>query len=542
MTIIHDKPLRAIIWCAVSTPEQAEDAKESLPAQEKELRALAERHKYEIVDVLIIPGFSRDYLDIYEFANDAAQQGIEAGLKLLYYMDDPNYRKPKFDVFLCRDSDRFGRTQSLLTRIAETILVKMNLLIHSQYDGLIDRPKARMFISMAGYRAAGAIDDLKDKRKFGMPARAKKGLALARKQTHVYRAVYDNLGNELGIEVDRSKQRLWDDLATLILEGISWNVMEIQLYERFGHVTPDGKKYKNRAFYDLIHTPAFWGHSAWNYRPRYGLNKTKTGFWVFDSSEPSPDGVLMFYDTHEPIYSGDIAERVKAELRRRRLTVTGRVNPNHTYKFTGLLVCASCGYKLSWNKSKRSGYEGYRCMSHFYGNHYEERAKCPERGSISVGRIQEWLDQRLRQLVEAGDWSWLSTQEKSDFDTTHQQASISAEIAELEQRARGLIRDKAAAPDGLQGLYDDELLPLAERISILRSRLMDIQHQIARANEMSAAQTVGYSELKDLTIDELWQEDETHINQLLHMVIGNKRLVISGGQIVGIADNSHHKR
>jgi hypothetical protein len=100
------------------------DEKESIPAQVNDLTAIAQQNGWQIVDTLTVPGFSRDYLDIHEWIADAAAENppILAPHKFVYdFMDYPRLQYPKFDVFLCRDADRFGRTRTLVTHIAEAI-------------------------------------------------------------------------------------------------------------------------------------------------------------------------------------------------------------------------------------------------------------------------------------------------------------------------------------------------------------------------------------------------------------------------------------
>lgn len=50
---------RCVIWAAVSTPEQATDEKESIPAQiEQARKTIQERGWYEVAGPLVVPLFS----------------------------------------------------------------------------------------------------------------------------------------------------------------------------------------------------------------------------------------------------------------------------------------------------------------------------------------------------------------------------------------------------------------------------------------------------------------------------------------------------
>jgi hypothetical protein len=69
------KKTRAVIWCAVSSEEQAKSDKISLAVQEREMRAFAEREGYEIVRTFIWDGYSRWESDPIAALEDFAEQG-----------------------------------------------------------------------------------------------------------------------------------------------------------------------------------------------------------------------------------------------------------------------------------------------------------------------------------------------------------------------------------------------------------------------------------------------------------------------------------
>src|SRR5690349_16627532 len=106
------KPLRALGWLAVSTAEQAKDEKESIPAQKRDIGEVCKDRGWTLVDMLEVPGFSRNYLTLREFADEALKEGIDAGIKL-----EAHLQARDFDVFVVRDGDRFGRSQALFAYI-----------------------------------------------------------------------------------------------------------------------------------------------------------------------------------------------------------------------------------------------------------------------------------------------------------------------------------------------------------------------------------------------------------------------------------------
>ena len=193
--------------------------------------------------------------------------------------------------------------------------------------------------------------------------------------------------------------------------------------------------------------------------------------------------------------------------------------------------CGDCGYTFALSKKKVGPYQGYRCISPFLNGKYDLRASsCNQRRRIPGWKIQEWLDARLRQLVENEDWSWLSTNAENIADVSGQQKRLHAEIEKLEQSVRTLICKQTTAPENLEALYARELANIAEELGMKRSRLDALEQQQVHAEQVTPTQAVALQALIELTIDELWKQEESKINHLLRMIMGDKRLVVLEGR------------
>jgi DNA invertase Pin-like site-specific DNA recombinase len=202
MSIAQDKPLCAILWCAVSTAGQAADDKDSLPTQEADARSLCEREGWRIADVLRVPGHSRRYIDIHECARDMRLEGIDAFDKLIRHWEAGD-----FDVLLVRDASRFARTQALHAYVVERT-IDSGARIFSLQDGFIDETNYRMWIAMGGYSAAGEIDNLKKKRQIGFDARARRGLPVNAKVVASHKLLRDEkTGKALKVVIDGDKRQ-----------------------------------------------------------------------------------------------------------------------------------------------------------------------------------------------------------------------------------------------------------------------------------------------------------------------------------------------
>lgn len=259
MSVSQDRPLRAVLWCAVSSAEQAADEKASLREQERELRELANCEGWQIVEVLIVPGFSRRYYNFPEFAQAAVKEGIEAGERLLEHLD-----RRDFDVFACRDGSRFGREQSIFGEVVARV-IDSGARLRTLVDGWIDIQNYRMYISMAGYAAAGAVDHLKRNQSASKDKLAARGLPTNHRHSPSHRVIRNEYGRAIKMIPDESKRRFYEDAALLLIEGVGYVMIEEELYRRFGH-GENGKPYKRYAIYHTFWNPQFWGHSARNHK------------------------------------------------------------------------------------------------------------------------------------------------------------------------------------------------------------------------------------------------------------------------------------
>lgn len=376
---------RCLIWCAVSSRAQNEPDKISLPQQEADLRALAQQHNWQVVEVILVPGHSRRYIDFHELADDAAREGIDA-----FYGLKQHWEKRDFDVLIVRDGERFARTQALHAYIAERTIA-IGARIYSLQDGWIDEQNYRMWIAMAGYKAAGDIDRMVRSTRQAMTARAERGLPTSSRIPLSHRLIRDpKTGKGLYLEVNEDKRRLWNDLAELILEGVAWEKIEIELYERFGHVNEDGEKYYANFMYRLVMKPVFWGHIARWHNNSQSKNGFKYGRWIYNDSEAVPDGTLIFRNTHPCVWNDELANRVRQELDRRSWYIRGKVVPAYTHGLSGLAVCGECGNFMSTFVSK--GYRGLYCPATKGRTFY---TPCNSRGLTNerqlIARMNEFL-------------------------------------------------------------------------------------------------------------------------------------------------------
>ena len=520
--------MKAIIWAAVSTKGQVAEGKGSIESQVALAQAVCDKNDWTVVNILEVPGHSRRYIDIYKLAEHAANEGIMAFKDLL-----DHFEKRDFDVLVVRDADRFARTQTLHAMITEIIVAELGAKIYSIADGMIDESNFRMWIAMAGYKAAGEVDSMMKKIKQGYDSRFERGLPVNANVCSSHKIVRDlQSGKALHIEVDETKRQEFADLATLILEGVSFKELEIEMYNRFGYARKKGGPHQPQRYYRMLRTPSFWGHHS------RGHKQKPKGRWVYEErpDDEIPDGVEIIYNAFEPMYTGNLAERIKGEMTR-RAEIMGRRRPSKSYKFSGLMICGICTHSFVYTGNKHgSDYTGLRCGSAYEKN--PSTPKCNHRQylneKVAIQQIAEKLD-----LVLLEQDIRVLTHEKEPIDHTEQLATIDKEIQETEEQILVMINHQSKASESVQQSYVQQIQEAGSRLEILNNRRQDIRKEITATFTTMKRQKDAMIELARLG-DELWSMKNNNINQLLGNLLGDYRFVVLNGSIIGIAIPPKH--
>lgn len=515
---------RGLIWAAVSTKKQTADDKHSIPIQIKDAQAFFEREGITIVDTLVVPGHSRRYKDFGELAAKAAAKGIDAFIKLERY-----WRDRAFDVLWVRGGDRFARTQSLHARITEEV-IDSGAEIYSSEDGWISKANYRMWTAMSGYAAASRVDQLITAGRKTKDERAALGLGINARVWWSHKVIRNEYGKILKIVPDETKRLVIEDAARLVIAGVGWHRLEIELYEQFGH-TNSGKPFTHTHFYHLFHNPGFWGHSARRWRHNGGPNGRRVDLWVFDDSVPAPDGVLIFYNTHAPALDGELAELLQAELRRRRSAIRGSTRPQRTKKFSGLLICGYCGYHMVW-VNNGAGRNYWRCGTAAHGKSQNYSRDCPGQ-YVREDYIEAWFRRWLELVVEKHNPHIDAEGNLPGIARPDETASLQTRLTDVRNRARRLIALQAAADDTLSSIYDEQIREAGREIKALESRLSE-QVRTANTRELREIET-AYRALQATDLEAFWRQEETAINSFLHRLVGRRRVILVDKEIRAIA-------
>jgi hypothetical protein len=519
--------IRCVIWCAVSSRAQNEPDKISLPQQEADSRKLAEENNWRVIDVMRVPGHSRRYIDFHKLAADASQEGIDAFHRLARHWEIRD-----FDVLIVLDGNRFARTQALHAYVTEQT-ISLGARIYSLMDGWIDKQNHRMWIAMNGYKAAGEIDRLVAARDQAMTSRAERGLPVSSIVVFSHHLVRDpKTGRAIRLEVDESKRRLWDDLAEIVLEGVAWDKIEGQLFERYGHVNDKGEKYYPYCMYRLLMKPTFWGHTSRFHASASSKNGHKFGRWIYDESEPLPEGVIIFRNTHPAVWQGELSDRIRQEIDRRSEAVRGNATPSCTHRLSGLVICGECGrYMRTWTQGN---YRGVCCSS--AKDHSPRLPKCDNRGVTNEKKVITRLNELLGQMLHEKRTDIFDGAMPDTLCLPKRIDALETDIAELEEQARLLIRRQITASEDIQELYEEELGKLGIQLKNMKEARNRLQGDVLATQQSIAVQQTTLEEIANLTLEKFWLQESRTINQMLHRLMGKRRLVILNKEIVGIVE------
>lgn len=511
---------RAILWIAVSSGTQASDDKQSLPEQDHRLREIAEANNWKVVDVITVPGHSRVYYNYREFAEAALDEGIPAPFRMFEH-----WKKKDFDVFACASGDRFGREQSIFAEVVGRT-IDTGAVVYTMRDGEINQNNKRMFVSMAGYQASVEIDELRRRYKFGMNRRAEEGKPVSSRVLFSHRVVRDQLGHAQTMIVRDELRPLFSHIATLLLDRTPWYALEKELFEQYGYVAENGKPYPNRFFYPVIYSPVFWGHNGRNFANRRVTDARRISAWIFDDKEPCPEGVLMFYHTHEPVYTDELAEQVKAELRR-RMTLRGAARTDSPYPLSGLFECAECGHKMAWTLGS-GNYRAARCNV-AYGLLGRTNDTCTQRKHMTEAYAINYLKRTLKLLSSAEDPIAFLNQLSDVKNIPDETPMLKKQLEELEEEGRVLLQLRLKTRQSVDKLFEEQWDLLGKRVEIVEERLVLAQRAKPTVAEI-ADQRDAIEEMR-VRGETFWELPPGRINQVLRRALGRRIMQVREGKI-----------
>lgn len=518
---------RAVILTAVSTERQAGPDAASLKTQRTELEALAHTRGCAVIDIIEVPGISRNVYSWEEFKELALSVHNDAPLRM-----ERHWNARDFDEVLVWDGSRFGRKESIFTQfVLRTI--DAGAIIVMKHGGELNQDNYATGMLFGAYSASQEIRIKRERQLSGNQGRFQRGLhAGLLPMTH--KIVRDENGKPTGSYVlDEQLTPIWRDLAILLIEGIGWNHIEQELYHRFGHVNPrTGRPFEVMRMRNMVlFAPMFWGHLA-----RKGVDVTKdytrqVSHWLYDESIPVPAHVQLKRDVFPAVWTGETRRLVVAELIRRRDSIRGRASGTETHMFTGLCRCGECGYAMRTipiYKNRRKPQDGYtlyvNCRSNtLYSN-------CHNTGYLPYKRVQAFIETLLKAVLEAAN---VDTVLVPAFDTSPV-TMLETEFSSLSARLDTLITEQSSAPLIAQPRYRQQIEQLSHRMEIIQRELTSLHSAQQRNQREHQDRSRAIEELRGIALSTFWQKPTREINQTLKLLLGELRIVIKDKQILGL--------
>lgn len=523
--------VRAIVLCSVSTVAQAKDDKVSMEQQEADGLAICEREAWDVLDIVRIPGYSRSFYTLAELVDAATADGEFGPAKLQAHIQARD-----FDVLVARSTNRFGREQSINAEVIGKIIKTCGARIYSVMDGMIDRQNYRAYIAITGYRDASEIDELVKKRRMGIRRRLERGLPPTGRVPFSHRLVRDPVtGKAARVEVRQELRPLFYDVAELLFDDVAYDQIPKELYERYGYVAENGKPYPYTKFYHVLFNALFWGNQLIRWKDKSKV--WDAGPWMFDPSTPLPDGVEMFWNTHEPMYTGELGERVKAELIRRRDVSNKAALRIGIKPLAGLALCNHCGWRETYNyRHGKNGtvYKYLRC-----NNASRERLGvdlCPHKGQLREHVVIEWLTDEIQRALDSGEVTFRSA---ADPDPDAQAVKHLREHAtQLDMKIGRLVGELAVADDDLKVYFRRELRSLNDELQRTKEQSASLEARLNRQRRISSSQSEALERIRAVGLPTFWDMDAGYVNRELRALLGPYRILLQGKEIIGLRDTS----
>lgn len=525
------KPLlRVLGWAAVSTKDQAEDDKYSIPGQIEAIRDFCEKQKATgqfsdvvLVDTIVIRGHSRKYRTLDKLITGIKNPAIKD--EMLRFTE--HLSNSTFDVLACRDANRFARKASLLYEIAGMVIEDCKARIYSFGDGWgwVDNRNYGGWLAIKGYETENQGRWLAESMQQAKISLVERGLPHGVGLCWAYKRVRDEVtGKVVKLVPDPGKRYIIEKAAELFIhDKTGFRFIEQRLWDDY-QIGREGKPFPRYFFYHLFWNPTLHGNKAMNHKNPHRPKGQTVAPWLFDPTVPAPPDVLIRYGVVEPALPQPMLSLLQQELTR-RYEIGSQYRSGNTHKFTGLIVCGHCGRNMVYNQS--AGRARWLCRSKVNAR---QEPRCEKVHGLKEQVVEAWLTQRIRERIEQGAGTLFAAEEPQA--TADQAAVLRQEIARVDGEADRLVMQLRKAPVELVETYSRQLNDLAAELRGLKRALQEAELEVQQRRQEEEASAL--TELKSYDdIEAFWEKDENTINQLLRRAMGKRRIVIADRRIIG---------
>lgn len=523
---------RGIIVCAVSTPEQVKLT--SLDQQEKDGRAFFEQEHIELIEVLRLDGYSRNFYTLREFVAYATKKGSKDAAKFERYLLEGG-----FDVMWVRATNRVAREQSINAEVINRAVKECKAQIYSQVDGWITKSNRRGVVAITGFRDSSEGDETRIKRQTGIKGRLAKNAPVSARVPISHTII--RVGKEptaVEVRVNEAFQPAIHAAIKLLTEGVPYYSLERELYTRFGIGDERGQPYSDLRFRTMFYNAHFWGNNVIRWKehsPYANIN----GLWAFDPGEPLPSGVEVVYGAWEPAVTGDEANALKTIMRQRHDSKNniGKAYPN---PFALLIVCDICRGHYSYNRKPRKNHvDHYYFCAHSIAVRYHETA-CRNTRLLRMDDIIEYVNGEIDRWLQDGAVPFTASrpgeQSERDYDR------LQRESRQLERSLETLADELLRADDDLKDLFRKRLRAAKNELAAAQRQLAELQVSERRQIEVSLRQQASLAQIREIGLPRFWTQPPAIVNAQLRDLFGDYRLTAADGELKAWALSPYRPR
>lgn len=463
------RPYRVIVWCAVSSKQQAAEDKASLPAQEEEGREFTRAVGGVAVDVLTVPGHSRDIV-LFE---DAARE-MEA-----YQCLRDHCEASDFDVLWARDPDRLGRDPALAQTVASLVERSGAEVYCASAPHVLGQGGAgqRYVYAIQSVRAGEDQQRRKQYQRMGMRRRIERGMP-SNRWPYGYRPIRDHLtGRAIGAEFDENVGAV--QMATeMFLRGEPYTAIA-QALDASPYRPPVAERWVSATLYCWMHSPTYAGIAYWS---------------DFRSDGPS--------DRFPAVWDEDTYQAVVRECEARKRGTYRKVEGS---PFLDVAFCARCGGRMV-KTSGSSHTEALRCSTHHKRS--KTGVSC-HANNIRLDTVKKAIATYLAGIADLDELNARLSQQVDREPLRQRLEEIQRQLDAIEKKRQRLALAYAGGAMDMQ-VYraaDDRVLDEAaaledegDRIRAELARVVDSERRFEDIQDVKAIVEAGLSELSPLEV------------------------------------------
>lgn len=502
--------IRAVIYARVSTKEQAEGGKISIPNQIEESRKTIINHGWELThDPYKDEGISGHLIE--------ERRGLQNLLA--------DARQHMFDLVIVKDFDRFARNRAAATLIREELkelfiqTYSISTPVEPKNPKLYDPTDDDLGIMVEGYSdTMSEIERNKIRRRMmiGKVAVAKRG-DIPNNAPYGYKIIrwFDEKDKKVlrKIEIDEKQAKTVRWMFDEYIKGKGQLEIAFELNKR--HVRPPrGRYWRKQAIKYIIQNQTYTGMVLWGWRHAdYEKNKQR---------KIRGHQGLIVKGNHAAIVTPEIFSMAQKEKKIRGTSQKGRAKLSRGL-LTGLAKCIRCGsgvtYLTRHHKRSHKNPKWHDTTTHEYlCGGYKYSGIC-QRRVMSADRLESFVVSQLRNIVNNP-----KVREKLFFDKKldidgHMKGEIGHAMKILSDIPNKLNREQEAYEAGL--ITIDEYGTAVKRLRDLEKQYRavtgDYSERLAKIQERSQELEKYLGHIQNF--DELWDssifEERKHILRML---------------------------